>query len=140
MSASCERIFAMTRRHSWRRSGKRHLVALAMLPLAVLPFAGAAGAHRFLPSALFAAKKEAAASAAEHPQLRATVQPAITIPAEPLGFSPPGAYYLGMRYSMVSLDFLDENRLLFTFRVPGLIHRTGKPEDSEGERKVRAVV
>lgn len=43
---------------------------------------------------------------------------------------------------MVSLDFLDEDRLLFTFRVPGLIHRETKPgEGAYGEeRQIKAVV
>ena len=43
---------------------------------------------------------------------------------------------------MVSLDFIGEDRLLFSFRVPGLIHRELKPgetADSE-ERQIRAVV
>ena len=71
-----------------------------------------------------------------------SVAPSWTIPVEPLGFSPPGPLYLGQRNSMVSLDFIDENRLLFTFRVPGLIHRELKAgETGEGdERKIRAVV
>ena len=38
---------------------------------------------------------------------------------------------------MVSLDFLDENRLLFTFHVPGLIRREAGEDD---ERQIRAVV
>jgi hypothetical protein len=63
--------------------------------------------------------------------------PAFQIPVAQLGFSGPGAIYLGQRNSVVSLDFLDENRLLFTFRVPGLVHRdTGEGE----ERQIRAVV
>ena len=63
--------------------------------------------------------------------------PAFRIPVGPLGFSAPGAIYLGQRNSLVSLDFLDEDRLLFTFRVPGLVHR----EAGEGEeRQIRAVV
>jgi hypothetical protein len=63
--------------------------------------------------------------------------PAFKIAVEPLGFSAPGAIYLGQRNSMVSLDFLDENRLLFTFRVPGLIRRDA---DADEERQIRAVV
>jgi hypothetical protein len=63
--------------------------------------------------------------------------PAFKIPVGPLGFSGPGAIYLGQRNSVVSLDFLDENRLLFSFRVPGLVHR----QAGEGEeRRIRAVV
>ena len=59
-----------------------------------------------------------------------------------MGFSPPGPLYLGSRDSLASLDFIDENRLLFTFRVPGLIHRQLQAgETSEGdERRIRAVV
>ncbi|MGC9158147.1 MAG: hypothetical protein ACP5FH_04080, partial [Terracidiphilus sp.] len=63
--------------------------------------------------------------------------PAFTIPVEPLGFSPPSIFYLGMGESFVSLDFLDENRLLFTFRVPGLIRRGAGEEDA---RQIRALV
>jgi hypothetical protein len=38
----------------------------------------------------------------------------------------------------VSLDFIGENRLLFTFRTPGLIRRAGAKEDDV--RQIRAVV
>ena len=63
--------------------------------------------------------------------------PAFQISVAPLGFSVPVAFYLGQRNSVVSLDFLDENRLIFTFRVPGLVHR----DSVEGEeRQIRAVV
>lgn len=71
-----------------------------------------------------------------------SMPPSWTIPVEPLGFSPPGSLYLGQRNSLVSLDFIGEDRLLFSFRVPGLIHRELKPgetADSE-ERQIRAVV
>jgi hypothetical protein len=79
-----------------------------------------------------------AAPAAPKPSL----PPAFTIPVEPLGYSAPGALYLGQLYTLTSLDFLDENRLLFTFRVPGLIHRehgAGSDEDSD-EHHMRALV
>jgi hypothetical protein len=68
--------------------------------------------------------------------------PAFKIPVDALGFSAPGAVYLGQRDSIVSLDFLDEDRLLFTFRVPGLIHRESvEREAGEGdERQIRALV
>ncbi len=56
--------------------------------------------------------------------------PLWTVPVEPLGFSAPGPLYLGQRNSLVSLDFIDEDRLLFIFRVPGLIHRELKPGES----------
>jgi len=63
--------------------------------------------------------------------------PAFTVAVEALGFSAPGQLYLGLRESFVSLDFLDENRLLFTFRVPGLIRREAGEEEV---RQIRAVV
>jgi len=69
-----------------------------------------------------------------------TLPPVFRIPVEPLGFSPPGPIYLGQRNCLVSLDFLDENRLLFTFRVPGLIHRDAAEGAWSDERQIRAVV
>lgn len=74
--------------------------------------------------------------------MRATVQPSVTIPIEPFGFSAPAPFYLGTRNCLVSLDFLDEDHLLFTFRVPGLIHRDHREPigtDAE-ERRVRAML
>src|SRR5208282_3569798 len=49
-----------------------------------------------------------------------TQPPAFRIPFRPLGFSPPGPFYLLRRQSLVSLDFLDENHLLFSFQVQQL--------------------
>jgi len=88
--------------------------------------------------ASFASKKKA--QPAEAPRVRSTVPPSFSIPAEPLGFAAPGEFYLGMRNSLVTLDFLDEERLLFTFRVPALIHRDGANAESHDERRIRAVV
>jgi hypothetical protein len=68
--------------------------------------------------------------------------PAFKIAVGPLGFSAPGSFYLGQRTSLVSLDFLDENRLLFTFRVPGLIRRDAAEREAgnDEERRIRALV
>ena len=66
-----------------------------------------------------------------------SLPPAYSIPVEPLGFSAPGPLYLGQRNSVASLDFLDEDRLLFTFRVPGLLRRQAGEDD---QRQIRAVV
>lgn len=65
-------------------------------------------------------------------------QPSFSVSVEPLGFSAPGPFYLGQRESLASLDFLDENTLLFTFRVPGLIHRSNRGDTEE--RQIRAKV
>jgi len=69
-----------------------------------------------------------------------TLPPAFTIPVDPLGFSAPGPIYLGQRWSIVSLDFLDEDRLLFTFRVPGLMRREAGDNAWGDQRQIRAVV
>lgn len=105
--------------------GQRVWVLLGLLALACAP--DAAARHR----------KGSDANAAQKPP--AASQPAaMTVPVEQFGFSAPGAFYAGLRESLVSLDFLDENRLLFTFRAPGLIKRAAADEDKP--RQIRAVV
>jgi len=68
--------------------------------------------------------------------------PVASIPVAPLGFTPPGALYLGQRNSLVTLDFVDEDRLLFTFRVPGLLRRSALADqpNRDDQRQIRAVV
>jgi hypothetical protein len=68
-----------------------------------------------------------------------SLAPSFSIPVEPLGFTPPGALYVGARNTMASLDFIGEDKLLFTFRVPGLLHRDSNNSE-ENERQIRAVV
>ena len=63
-----------------------------------------------------------------------------SIPVEALGFAAPGPIYLGQRNSLASLDFIGEDRLLFTFRVPALLHRPPGSEGDSDEREIRAVV
>jgi hypothetical protein len=64
---------------------------------------------------------------------------AFSIPLRPLGFSVPGNNYLLRKQSLLSLDFLGEDRLLFTFHVSGLMERGAN--DTEGEQqKIRAEV
>jgi hypothetical protein len=78
---------------------------------------------------------------AHNPAEKDAVQPNVVIPVTPLGFAPPAAFYLGDRLVQVSLSFLDEDNLLFTFRVPGLIAREhaapGQPPSEE--RHIRAL-
>ena len=81
----------------------------------------------------------------DHPLLdrlpdKPTVAPAFSIPIDPLGFAAPSDLYFGERFSMASLDFLDEDHLLFTFRVPGLIVRTPGVKEDDDEHHIRAVV
>lgn len=68
-----------------------------------------------------------------------SLAPTWSIPVDSLGFAPPGPLYLGQRNALVSLDFLNENQLLFTFRVPALLHRI-PGQDQADEREIRAVV
>lgn len=82
-------------------------------------------------------KKEQARPPAEKDQ----VKPSVVIPVGPLGFAPPAAFYLGDRFAQVSLNFFDEDNLLFTFRVPGLIVREPHipGQSTEAERHIRAL-
>ncbi len=111
------------------------------LTLALLAL-GAAQAMQGQASAAFPAKEIRSGKERPLPDRlpeKPSLPPALTIPVEPMGFSAPGPIYLGQRNCMVSLDFLDENRLLFTFRVPGLMHRDPSGEGTD-ERQIRAVV
>ena len=70
-----------------------------------------------------------------------TLAPAFSIPVAPLGYGPPGPTYLGRHQSLVALTFLDEDRLLFSFRTSGLLERQSGDDSRAGaERKMRAVI
>jgi hypothetical protein len=92
-------------------------------------------------SLALAMAKDKKKDSANPPAVRATLQPVATIPVAPLGFSPPGDLYKGSRITQASLDFLDQDHLLFTFRIPGLMHRDSRSQpDASDERRIRAVV
>lgn len=84
-------------------------------------------------------KDPAQAAETAKPEQPASQAAAFAIPVEPLGFFAPGAIYQGQRESLVSLDFIDEDHLLFTFHAPGLIRREGNPA-ADNERRIRALV
>lgn len=66
-------------------------------------------------------------------------QLAFTIPLNTLGFSTPGDNYLLRQESVVSLDFIDEDRLLFSFHVAsGLTAR--RPSGEQKQQRIRAMV
>jgi hypothetical protein len=69
-----------------------------------------------------------------------SVAPTFTIPAGPLGFSVPGENYLLRHQSLVSLDFLDEDRILFTFRVPELMQRDSSDKSDDKKHEIQALV
>lgn len=105
-------------------------LAAVMLPMYLTMKAFAAGDRRH---------KDADQSAsATKPAINSSQPPAFSIPVEPLGFNAPSTFYLGQRERLLSLDFLDEDHLLFTFHTPGLIRRTNPNEDDE--RQIRAIV
>ena len=68
-----------------------------------------------------------------------SLEPSFSIPVAPLGFTAPGSVFLFRREAMVSLDFVDENRLLFTFRAPapGLKSRDSGDDATSAEREMR---
>lgn len=116
--------------------GKMSRVCLALSALASLP-----DPHRSASAAglsLLRHRKPDADEATQHKGATASQPPEFSIPVEPLGFNSPGTYYQGQRESLVSLDFLDDDRLLFTFRAPGLIHRASAADSDE--RQIRAQV
>ncbi len=80
----------------------------------------------------------ASAFAAEAPH--ATQKPSAMIPVEPLGYRRPGDVYLSMRYSQVSLDFLDANHLLFTFQKKALLTRESNPHPGDDDQLIQAAV
>jgi len=119
----------------WQAVLRRGLPLFALL--AVAATASAWGAQLFKRHGK--ERKDNKAAEARKPAFPASQAPAFSIPVEPLGFFAPGAIYEGQRDSLVSLDFLDEDHLLFTFHAPGLIRREGNPA-AKNERQIRAVV
>ena len=66
--------------------------------------------------------------------------PNVRIEVAPLGYVAPSRAYLSYRYSTTTLDFIDNDHLLFTFRDAGLMHRIpGDPPDDE-DQVIDAVV
>jgi hypothetical protein len=71
---------------------------------------------------------------------KASLPPTFTISVGPLGFSMPGEHYLMRHQSLVSLDFLDEDRILFTFRVSGLMQRDVDDKSADEKQQIQALV
>lgn len=80
----------------------------------------------------------AISSAAEAPH--ATQKPSVMIPLEQFGYHHPGDLYLSMRYSLVSLDFVDATHLLFTFQKKALLTRESNPHPGDNDQLIHAVV
>jgi hypothetical protein len=69
-----------------------------------------------------------------------SLPPAFSIPVGPLGFSVPGDNYLLRHQTLLSLDFLDEDRVLFTFRVSGLMEREAGDDLKGTQQQIQAKV
>ena len=68
------------------------------------------------------------------------IKPAVSIAVAPLGYEPPGAFYLTYKLSSAALGFFDDDHLLFTFRVGGLLKRAPGDPLSDDDQDIRAVV
>ncbi len=103
-----------------RRTGSRRALSLATgvaaLCCLLMPTVGRG----------FAAKRSQAAP-----------KPIATISVTPLGYRPPGEIYLLSRLASVSVDFIDNGHLLFTFHESRLMHRDEMGHD---DQFIRAVV
>ena len=62
------------------------------------------------------------------------------IEVAPLGYMPPGTFYLTYRLSSEALGFFDDDHLLFTFRVGGLLRRLPNDPAGDDDQQIRAVV
>jgi hypothetical protein len=83
--------------------------------------------------ALWAEKKPAQVPATD-------LQPAVRIEVAPLGYLPPGSFYLTYRLSSEALGFFDNDHLLFTFRVGGLLNRLPNDPADDDDQQIRAMV
>jgi hypothetical protein len=73
-------------------------------------------------------------------QPEAQPAPATRIDVAPLGYTPPGAFYLTYRLSSATLHFIDDDHLLFTFRVGGLLRRVPGDRPGDDDQQIRAMV
>jgi hypothetical protein len=66
--------------------------------------------------------------------------PNVRIEVAPLGYVAPSRAYMSYRYSTATLDFIDNDHLLFTFRDAGLMHRVPGDPTEDQDQIIRAVV
>jgi hypothetical protein len=68
------------------------------------------------------------------------LKPAVRIEVGPLGYLPPSAFYLTYRLSSATVGFFDDDHLLFTFRVGGLLKRSPEDQTGDDDQEIRALV
>lgn len=66
--------------------------------------------------------------------------PAERIEVASLGYLPPSSFYLTYRLSSMSMGFFDNDHLLFTFRLGGLLRRLPSDRPDDEDQEIRAVV
>ena len=66
--------------------------------------------------------------------------PTDRIEVAPLGYVAASRAYLSFRYSTTTLDFIDDDHLLFTFRDAGLIRRMPDDPPGDEDQVIRAMV
>ncbi len=66
--------------------------------------------------------------------------PSVRIDTAPLDYHPLSSFYLMSRSSSSSLDFIDNQHLLFTFRVTGLMTRLAECQPEDQDQLIRALV
>jgi len=77
--------------------------------------------------------------AAKHEKTDAPT-PAIRIATDPLDYHPLSSFYLMSRTSSSSLDFIDDQHMLFTFRATGLMKRLPECQRDDEDQLIRALV
>ena len=81
----------------------------------------------------------ASAWGAKHDKTEAP-SPSERIDTVPLDYHPLSSFYLLARTSSSSLDFIDKDHLLFTFRVTGLLKRLPECGPDDRDQSIRALV
>lgn len=66
--------------------------------------------------------------------------PTVRIEVGPLGYVAPSTAYFRYRYSTTTLDFIDSDHLLFTFRDSGLMRRIPDDPADDEDQMIRALV
>src|SRR5271170_7469241 len=77
--------------------------------------------------------------AAKHEKTDAPT-PVVRISTVPLEYHPLSSFYLMSRTSSSSLDFIDNEHLLFTFRATGLLKRLPDCQPDDEDQLIRALV
>jgi hypothetical protein len=100
-----------------------------------MAFCGKSGITIAALAVLLASVTSVASSGADSKRKSDFGPPATTrIPVEPLGYAPPSKFYMVYRHSSTTLNFIDKEHLLFTFRSGRLLSRLpGDPPDDEDQ-------